>query len=473
MEKNSRSVNDLSKIFDLVEDALPTGEEQEYKTYGKTEIVTTMAFLLGLREDLYTQWFSWQNSDIASKLSKDSEANIVRDLCTLRNQLLNNYAQTESEIVYQLRNIDSQNWYDQDAIKRLRKAGVEPVQASTRADGYSEFFSKAIAEHIQKCKQLFPDWIKFEYITDLFYAQNYLKKGVLKTEFTKYHSNRELYPYHLYIHWNPADVGNLLINDGKFLKVVYGQHGEAFTDSSKYRDASSSTKQSIYDVIDHAEKAILTVDCENSDVFKLYGVLKNLNQDEVEKIEKIILYDDYHTTSAWTFLKHFVSIPIEYEEVERVTDRKSLVDLKMTAGICKAFYTENVDTIIICSSDSDFWGVISSLPEANFLVMYEYEKCGQEIKDALDKRGIFHCAMDDFFTGNAADLQKVVLLHELRERAHTILGKTAMEVTKDVYYATRITAKESEMEQFANKYVKTMRLKTDPNGKFYIAVSEG
>lgn len=79
----------------------------------------------------------------------------------------------------------------------------------------------------------------------------------------------------------------------------------------------------------------------------------------------------------------FIHIPVFHEEVERVTDRKSLVDIKMTAGVCEAYYKDNIDSFILCSSDSDYWGLISSVKDAHFLVMYEYSKCGQSIKDAL------------------------------------------------------------------------------------------
>ena len=74
------------------------------------------------------------------------------------------------------------------------------------------------------------------------------------------------------------------------------------------------------------------MDCEYSDVYKLYSVLKNLNQDELSKVEKIVLYDDSHTTEGWDWLEKFTRIPVEHVEADRVTGRKSLVDIEMTAG---------------------------------------------------------------------------------------------------------------------------------------------
>ena len=54
------------------------------------------------------------------------------------------------------------------------------------------------------------------------------------------------------------------------------------------------TKENIYEFIRESMRVVIVVDCENSDVYKLYGVLKNLNSEQMSKIEKIILYDDTH-----------------------------------------------------------------------------------------------------------------------------------------------------------------------------------
>ena len=175
----------------------------------------------------------------------------------------------------------------------------------------------------------------------------------------------------MYINWIPVDEGNILINDRKFAKVLYGQHGDVFEDLSKVKDASKTVKKNIYEFIDNSQSVELVVDCENSDPFKLASVLKQLDKTETEKIQKIVLYDDVHTTNAWRYLKAVTGIPVEHNIVERIKYDKSLVDIKMGMGISKAYYKDNVTAFILLSSDSDFWGVISSLPDADFLVMVE------------------------------------------------------------------------------------------------------
>jgi hypothetical protein len=92
--------------------------------------------------------------------------------------------------------------------------------------------------------------------------------------------------------------------------------------------------------------------------------------------------------------------------IERIKQNKSLVDIKLTARACQEHYQKQVDSFVIVSSDSDYWGLISSLPDARFLVMIEREKCGPDMKAALAESGIFYCYLDDFYSGNSEDIKK-------------------------------------------------------------------
>ncbi len=333
-------------------------------------------------------------------------------------------------------------------------------------------FTRLINENIDKCSRLFYDWINWEYIRDLFFVPKYNNPNVMRDEFTKYMSNIENYPFQMYINWQPAELGSILYSDRKFLKIIYAQHDDIFTDYTKYRDAADETKDNIYNFIDSSTKTAITVDCENSDVFKLFSVLKGLNQDELSKIEKITLYDDSNTTSGWDWLSQFTHIPVEHIEIERVTNRKSLVDVRMTASVVTDFYRDGITSFIIVSSDSDFWGLIESLPNANFLVMYEYEKCGASIKNALSEHGIFYCAIDDFCTAGTDELKKAALFAELEKHLPNIYGESPLELTHKSYEATRVTATMKEMENFCNRYVKTLKLKVSSERTFVVEIQK-
>lgn len=155
-----------------------------------------------------------------------------------------------------------------------------------------------------------------------------------------------------------------------------------------------------------------------------------------------------------------------------MTDRKSLVDLRMTASVVTNFYRDGITSFIIVSSDSDFWGLIESLPNAHFLVMYEYEKCGTSIKNALTQHGIYYCAIDDFCSAATEDMKRAVLFAELEKHLPSLIGENPLELTHKIYEATKVTATKKEMENFCNRYVKTLRLKLNSEGKFIIEIQK-
>ncbi|WP_024857653.1 NYN domain-containing protein [Ruminococcus albus] len=440
-------------------------------TVDTKEVVTTISYLIGVRKDILELNFA-ECKGTLDKLYADREATVIRYLCKLRTSLLQHFKKTDIAMHYELKNLTSLEWYDKDNIRQLEKWGFPIIQANYRSEKYMQDFTRLINENIDKCSRLFYDWIIWEYIRDLFYIPKYQKSGVLKEEFEKYMKNIQHYPFQMYIHWQPAELGNILYTDRKFLKLIYEMHGDVFTDHTKYRDADDETRNNIYEFIDSSEKTAIAVDCENSNPFKLYSVLKGLNQDELAKIEKITLYDDPNTTSGWDWLSKFTMIPVEHIEIERVSDRKSLVDVRMTASVVTDFYRDGITSFIIVSSDSDFWGLIKSLPDAQFLVMYEYEKIGSAIQSALTQHGIYYCAIDDFCTAGTEELKRTVLFAELEKHFPTICGESPLELTHKIYEATRVTATKKEMENFCTRYVKTLRLKLDAEGKFVIEIQK-
>lgn len=440
-------------------------------TVDTKEVVTTIAYMIGVRMSALTVSYG-ECSELIEKLRADRDATTIRYLCKLRTVLMQKFKKTDDLMRYQLKNLYNIEWYDHDNIKQLEKWGFTIIQANYRSDKYMQDLTRLINENIDKCSHLFYDWLNWEYIRDLFFVPKYNKNDVMKDEFNKYMANIEHYPFQMYIHWQPADVGSIVYSDRKFLKIIYGQHNDSFTDFTKYKDADDETRNNIYEFIESSEKTAIAVDCENSNPFKLYSVLKGLNQVELAKIEKITLYDDPNTTAGWDWLSKFTQIPVEHIEIDRVTDRKSLVDLRMTASVVTNFYRDGITSFIIVSSDSDFWGLIESLPKAHFLVMYEYEKCGTSIKNALTQHGIYYCAIDDFCSAATEDMKRAVLFAELEKHLPTIYGESPLELTQKIYEDTRVTATKKEMENFCNRYVKTLRLKVNSEGKFVIDIQK-
>ena len=156
---------------------------------------------------------------------------------------------------------------------------------------------------------------------------------------------------------------------------------------------------------------------------------------------------------------------------KRVKEDKSLVDIEMTALTCREHYRENVDSFLLVSSDSDYWGLISSLPDARFLLMIEKEKCGPEMKATLVKHGIFYCYIDSFYDGNCEEIKKKALFNEMYRMLNNSLKLNAHEMFKEALYATRIQMKAAEQKRFFEKHISKMRLVIDEKGDVSIKLA--
>ncbi|CBL17116.1 hypothetical protein [Ruminococcus champanellensis] len=144
----------------------------------------------------------------------------------------------------------------------------------------------------------------------------------------------------------------------------------------------------------------------------------------------------------------------------------------MTAGVCQNHYAEGIDSFILVSSDSDFWGLITSLPNAKFLVMYEYANCGRAIKNALKEHDIYYCSIDDFCSGNVDGFKRAVLLGILDQYLPDILYINGRDLVEHLYLEARIEGTDSEKKSFYDRYVKTLSLKIDKDGNFSIEVKK-
>lgn len=434
----------------------------------RKDISATVAYLIGVSDAYLKRDFDGL-SDLLHTLEQSKEATIIRYLCKLRTELMHNFLFIDSDLRNNLKNIDTISYFNSDEVAKLEKWGVRVKQVNFTAEAYSRLFSELINTHIENCQHLFPEWVNWYYVRDLFALPLSGSSNVLITEYNKFKRERTLYPYAMYIHWSPTECKGMLLDDKLFLKTLYAQHNDTFEDRSCYIDATEGTKNTVYDFIDNGDKVVIAVDCENVDVYKLFGFLKNLDSSSLNKISKLILFDDDNTVDTWGLLSKHTEIPVEHIVVQRVVDMKSLVDVKMTAGICQHHYRDNVDSFIIVASDSDYWGVISSLPTAKFMVVYEKKNISSALLKTFEENKISSCSMDDFYTGNVSKLKEDIL----RLSADRELSKytfNCKELLDNIYKEARIFASIEEKNAFYNSYLKKLKLSINKEGLVTIKV---
>lgn len=451
---------DLIETYEYFED-----ERIRYKdsTY---DIISKVAYLIGVPKRIFENEHEPPKLELYELLDKDRSARIVRNLCMVRAALERNFGKINDGIRKEFKTIFSMpELIPQEALTQLSADGVNFYKSSSTKLGHHIIeINKLIRDRINNCRSLFPMWLNWDYVRDIFNMKDGLKESGIKAAASVYFSNISYYPYSIYINWNPRQEGNILYNDKKFVTLLYQWNNDYFADYSKVSDAGSFVKSSIYDFIEDASRVVMAVDCENSDPYRLCATLKGLDPEIIGKIRKIMLIDDVHTVEAWRILETQTQIPVEHIMTERVKEDKSLVDIELATETCKAHYVDLVDSFIIVSSDSDYWGLISRLPTAKFLVMIEREKCGPDMKAALANSGIFYCYIDDFYTGDEETLKQKTLFNALRAALDDALKLNVQVMFDEILRSTRIDMPEATRRQFYRKHIKPMQLVIDDEG---------
>ncbi len=453
----------------------------------RSELVTTIGFLIGLREDLLESQTNFDKAKLA-ELKVNDNALTIRHLTLLRNQFLNHYEDINKAKFSSITPLDKIGpLLNEESIIFLRERGIETALVNYKGGNNITlniaYINQYLLDNISRIKPLIPDWVKFEYIRNLFLMQgcyagqkgtNIATRAGQQSIIKKIHAirgkflaNKYEYPFQTFITW-PIDFketdGNILYNDAKFLKLLYGANRDIFKATEYVIDATSQSKASIYDFVDKARQIAVFVDCENVDPYCFAATLLNLERDNLDKIKQIVLYDDVNTSTAWDFFDKIITLPIKHIEINRVLNNKSLVDITMTAGVCEEFYKEKTESIILVSSDSDFWGLITSLPLARFYVLNESRKTSSAITEKLAEHQIDHCYMDDFAQDKVQKFKTTVLMNSLIKRINhfnetgqfEILDVDQLLIT--IFHEACINGADNQMEQerevFFNTFIK-------------------
>ena len=197
----------------------------------QTRLCTMMAFLIGVDWQKCGFYYE-QDKVLYEELNANKSCVIIRALCRIRTNLILHFSETENEIRYNLCNIDRQDRFRED-VKVLHKNDVDIIKVNYHVNQYLADLNKLIAQRINDVKGIFPDWVRWDYIRPLFLMPKGQNEKEISARSKEYLANKNCYPYQMYINWIPVEEGNILINDRKFVKVLYSQHGDVFTDMSK------------------------------------------------------------------------------------------------------------------------------------------------------------------------------------------------------------------------------------------------
>ncbi len=464
----------------------------------RQNIVLNISYLLGLdRERLKNSFKNVEKIEEAlERLDKNKFVRIIRCLAILRFEILIKYKKIREKMIAVVPLNEMHNLIRTDLINELSKYGIDAIKIDKGTSVQFSYLNDKISENIENVKDIFPSWIKWNYIKDIFKIHNcYVKGGKnlkgknidklklsVKKARDEYHINKEFYPYGLLINSRiklNKSHGNILLNDSKFLKIIYSKNNDLFDAKEYVIDAKNDTKENIYSFLKNAQNCYIYADCENMDPFKFGAVLKNLRSEKLRKIKKIFLVNDENTTDAWDYLKDVFNIEIENIKTERILENKSLVDHDLVIKVTKAHYENKIDSFIIASSDSDFWSLVKNLENASFLFLIEKDITSKAVIDKYSQNNVPYCVIDDFAQDVVQEYKNLALYKKLLELIKKI-SKDGIIPTKDakefvdklyneLYIRGAHNQLEKEKEEFYKKYIKPgFIIKPDEEGKFLI-----
>lgn len=498
MEDNNFNTSIMRDALKNIEIAVP--EETNNYRNNAYNVTSIFGFLIGVTDDQFKDETNPAMMEgVYKKLVLNKNARVIRNLCMVRTALEKNYLRVAEVIRSSLINIDSLPKYiPQKSIWELQSDGITLAKSHHDVDQYIITINKEISNRITNVKSLFPEWLNWNYVKELFIMPNgYTKEGI-KGEGNFYNSNRNRYPYQVYMNWTRDDVGNILYCDEKFVKLLYEYHEDYFTDNQLVRNAGDLTVKSIDDFLEAAKTAIFVVDCENSNPVKLASVLSNLTSEQKERIKDVLLFDSHYTNDGWEMmsmeeianqpkgqtesvdenlfdwdsLESTAGVKMTHIVVERLLEAKSQVDMTLAVRTTQEVYKNGVDSVVLVSSDSDYWAMINSLNEVNFLVMLEREKTSPKIKESLDSKGIRHCFLDDFYTGVSYSIKTDSLKRYVQTYLDNNYSFDAGKLLDNAVHFSWIEMTDKEKKKFMEKYLEKAHVEIDDNGVFRVVLGE-
>lgn len=467
-----KRLEDLSNInFD--EELEDYADKSKFKNYSKKTAIT-IGYLLGVRQEfLETLDEKIKVNEICDDLSNNRSAIAIRTLNNIRSNIILNFKRVSRTI--RISSIDYQPIYKidvfEDDFKALSKLDININTGRQDLNEYLIIINDEIQKHIDNIKPLFPEWINFKHIKHMFN----MPTSNIKSESEKFQNNQNYYPFKRYFNWSqPEGKGNLLTTDVKILTEIYESNNDYFQDLSKVMDASDNVKNNINDFINNGNKIQIFVDGENCDPYRLASMFDSLKDYEIQKIEKVVVYyDDMYSSKAWLSLHLFTyGVEVEAIGVGRIKEDKSLVDHRLVGGVSKAVYRDNVDSVILASSDSDFWSVIDTV-EANYLVLVESDKCGYDFKNVLREHNIFYCYLDRFMTPEKDKFFDIVFKKELEKViANSFVLPNAEQIFREALTQTRASLSSTARDHLYNTTMNNLKLVLNSNGTFSIEIAK-
>lgn len=396
---------------------------------GETSIVMTMNYLLGVDEDCFADMASKHNTAF-KKLKQNKNARVLRNLCRIRNAIVINWETVTEEMTTARKSIYSVSVMPRDAFDQLSRDGVAAAKGSHTKPEYTlSDINGNISNRLGLCRSFFPAEIDWELIRSVFTMPGGLSHN------GAYHAAEAFrrqgrHPLGVYANIKTGAGKRVFEDDLAFLAFIYGVEEKDFATQEGTMDA----KRSLESFLSASRRTIIMVDCENADPIRLCAAINMLSAPAKAKITKVLLIDDEHTSPAWRIFSRFTTIQVQREVVSRIVADKSLVDIKLATTASMEHYKNNVDSFVLASSDSDYWGMITTMKTAKFLLLLQEKKCSPHMQEAAEQAGVPISWVDGVMDRSATMLRDAIIKQTVAEKLEELkvdVGGAIQQALKD------------------------------------------
>lgn len=414
------------------------------------ELISKCAYMTGVYESVFNNPATPPRRETYELMDSEKNARVIRHLCMLRTSIWKNFGKISTEMRATGKGVlQISDKIPQDSVRQLAEDGVEIYKGTNPGQRDLNqaliFINQQIKERIGNCRNYFPDWVRWDWIQEIFLVPGGESVDGLKRAFAQFSNDWGNYPYTNYINIPQGEWGRLFEYDELFIKTLYGWHGMEFNDLNLVSDARGIVKDCINTFLENNNNCSVIVDCENADPYTLCAMFKGMNIGEDSPINRMLLVDDVHASSSWSILENYIDVPVEHIVLKRVKEDKSRTDVYVAASVCNAIYKEHADSVILVSSDSDYFGLVEALPDVSFLMLIEHSKCSGALKEALREKNVPYAYIDEFNTEGSDELRQDAVLNGVADEIKTALDLNLNEVLDRVLKQTRVSMGRNEI----------------------------
>lgn len=146
-------------------------------------IVSKVAYLIGVPKRIFENQHEPPQLEIFQQLENDKNARIIRHLCIIRTAIERNFKYINDKMRTEYKTILSlPQFVPADSIGQLSADNVSFIRKwNTKLPAHIIEINRIISDRINNCKHLFPLWLNWKYIRELFIMPNGLcEKGLKK-----------------------------------------------------------------------------------------------------------------------------------------------------------------------------------------------------------------------------------------------------------------------------------------------------